>query len=77
MALKEQILKNELKRNFGCSISRFSTIEKMNKAKELLKNPQLPIYQIAEEVGYKNATHFTAAFKRYFGNTPKYFRNNL
>ncbi len=77
MALNEHILKKEFKRVFGYSVNRFSSIEKMNKAKDLLKNHQLPIYQIAEDIGYKNATHFTAAFKRYFGNTPKYYRNNF
>ena len=77
MALNEHILKKEFKRIFGYSVNKFSTIEKMNTAKDLLKNPQLPIYQIAEEVGYKNATHFTVAFKRYFGDTPKFFRNNF
>jgi len=49
----------------------------LSKAKNLLKNLQLPIYQIAEDVGYKNATHFSAAFKKQFGHTPKYFRSAI
>lgn len=77
IALNEHILKKEFKRVFGYSINEFSVNEKMNKAKDLLKSPQLPIYQIAEDIGYKNATHFTTAFKRHFGDTPKYFRNNF
>ena len=77
MTINEHILKKEFKRVFGYSISKFSTIEKMNTAKNLLKNPQLAIYQVAEKIGYKNATHFTVAFKRCFGETPKCFRNNL
>ncbi len=49
----------------------------MDRAKDLLRSTQLPIYQIADEIGYKNATHFSAAFKRCFGMTPKNFRNVL
>lgn len=74
VALNENILKKEFKRVFGYSINQFSTNEKMDKAKGLLQSTQLPIYQIAEEVGYKNATHFSAAFKRCFGKTPKKHR---
>lgn len=74
VALNENILKKEFKRVFGCSINQFSTDEKMDRAKDLLQSTQLPIYQIAEEIGYKNATHFSAAFKRCFGETPKKFR---
>lgn len=77
MTLNEHVLKREFKRIFGCSIAEFSTNEKMERAQDLLKNPQLPIYQIADEIGYKNATHFTVAFKRYFGMTPKYARNSI
>ena len=44
------------------------------KAKKLLEYSQKPIYEISEIVGYKNATHFTAAFKKQEGTTPKKFR---
>ncbi|MCX2679550.1 AraC family transcriptional regulator [Galbibacter sp. EGI 63066] len=77
LALNEYILKKEFKRVFGCSINEFYSTEKMNKAGELLKGTQLPIYEIAEEIGYKNATHFSAAFKRFYGKTPKKYRTAL
>ena len=77
VALNENILKKEFKRVFGCSISEYSTNEKMDRAKDLLRSTQLPVYQIAEEVGYKNATHFSAAFKRCCNSTPKIFRSIL
>ena len=77
MAINEYMLKKEFKRVFGYSINEFYAKEKMNKAKELLKSTQRPIYEIAGEIGYKNATHFSAAFKRFFGSTPKNFRNTI
>lgn len=77
VALNENILKSGFKRVFGCSIKEYEMNEKMGRAKELLYNSQFPIYQVAEEIGYKNATHFSAAFKKYFGVTPKKFRSTL
>ena len=77
MAINEYMLKKEFKRVFGYSINEFYAKEKMNKAKELLKSTQRPIYEIAGEIGYKNATHFSAAFKRFFGSTPKNFRSAI
>ncbi|MDY0779978.1 AraC family transcriptional regulator [Tenacibaculum sp. IB213877] len=75
--LNEHILKNDFKRVFGFSVNDFFNEEKMLKAKELLKNTKNPVYQIAEEIGYKNATHFSAAFKRKFEITPKEFREGV
>lgn len=75
--LNENVLKTKFKQIFNTTIHQFYTEEKMNKAKELLRITQMPIYEIAEEVGYKNATHFSAAFKRYFNEAPNKFRNKL
>ncbi|MCM5661415.1 helix-turn-helix domain-containing protein [Galbibacter mesophilus] len=77
MALNEYIFKKEFKRIFGCTINEFYMQQKMNKASELLRASQKPIYEIAEAVGYKNATHFSAAFKRVYKLSPKQFRNRL
>lgn len=77
VGLNETHLKKEFIRLFGCSMNEFSKTEKMTKAKDLLRGTQMPIYQIAEDVGYKNATHFSAAFKKYYGELPKQYRNFL
>lgn len=74
VGLSENILKVEFKRVFRCSISQYYLNQKMKKSKQLLQNTELPIYQIAEHVGYKNATHFSAAFKRKFNLSPKQFK---
>ncbi|MEO2063899.1 MAG: AraC family transcriptional regulator [Christiangramia sp.] len=75
--LNAHTLNNEFKRVFGCSINEFSISQKMEKARQDLENTNKMIYQIAEEVGYKNATHFSAAFKRKYRCTPRQFRNRL
>lgn len=75
--LNENLLKTKFKKLFDSTIHQFYLNAKMKKAKELLKMTQLPIYEIAEEVGYKNATHFSAAFKRSYKESPKEYRNKL
>ncbi|QTE22608.1 AraC family transcriptional regulator [Polaribacter cellanae] len=77
VGLNEFVLKKEFKRIFGYSVNQFSRKEKMRFAQNLLKTTQIPIYEIAEKIGYKNATHFSVAFKKYTGITPKKFRMRL
>ena len=72
--LSENLIKTEFRKLFNCTVNVFFKQEKMNKAKQLLQQTDLPIYQIADDVGYKNATHFSAAFKRFFKEKPKFFR---
>lgn len=73
--LNDTILKKEFKRVFNTTISEFSFSVRMNKAKDLLLHTNKPIYEISDIVGYKNPTHFSAAFKKNSRLTPKQFRN--
>lgn len=73
--LNDTVLKKEFKRIFNSTISEFSTSMRMNKAKELLLHTTKPIYEISDIVGYKNPTHFSAAFKKNSSLTPKQYRN--
>ncbi|MFV9552118.1 helix-turn-helix domain-containing protein [Algibacter sp. PT7-4] len=75
--LSENILKLEFKRVFNCTVNQYFLELKMKKAMYVLQNTDAPIYEIAEIVGYKNATHFSAAFKRFYNKTPKSFRNKV
>lgn len=75
VGMNTNTLNKEFMRIFNCSVYEFSISEKMEQARYLLNNTEKMIYQIADEVGYKNATHFSAAFKRKFKITPKKFRN--
>ncbi|SHH72509.1 response regulator transcription factor [Clostridium grantii] len=46
---------------------------KIDKAKELLKNKHYKIYEVAEELGYKDSRYFSHIFKKYTGISPKDF----
>ena len=68
------LLNEEFTQAFGMSVKAYGTQMKMERARQMLEQTDRLIYEIAEAVGYKNATHFTAAFRRYFGQTPRQHR---
>ncbi len=74
IGVNDFVLKKEFKSLFGKTIFEYAIELRMQKAKQLLHHSKKPIYEIAELVGYKNATHFTAAFKKIEGSTPKNYR---
>lgn len=49
---------------------------KMERAQQLLKNPDLTVSNISERLGYKDTTNFTRNFKKYYGTTPQAFRSS-
>ncbi|HVU55554.1 MAG TPA: AraC family transcriptional regulator, partial [Puia sp.] len=68
-------LKKGFRDVFGTTVFGYLLEERMNLAKRRLLEGHMPVAEIAIEVGYKNATHFTAAFKRHFGYLPSDLRN--
>jgi len=45
-------------------------------ALELLRNPEIRITDIAFDLGYNNPTHFSRAFRRLTGQSPRKFRQD-
>src|SRR5690606_34517165 len=66
----EQYLKRNYKILFGSTVFNYRLACKMEKAKELLLHGEYKIADVAELTGYKHATHFTSAFKKFFGYLP-------
>lgn len=64
------IFSRELKISFGD----YLTMIRMEKAKELLRDSHLKIYEVAQQVGYQNVSWFHVAFKKYTGVKPGEFR---
>lgn len=50
---------------------------RLNKAKELLLNPELSIYEVAYNVGFKDPAYFSRTFSEEFGTSPREFRNEM
>lgn len=64
------LFKEETGENFTDYISRM----RMEKVRELLDDPRLKIYEIADRMGYSNMTYFHGKFKEYFGVSPGDYR---
>lgn len=59
----------------GENFSDFLLAVRMKQAAELLNDISYKTYEISEQVGYSNPKNFTRTFKKFFGKTPKEFRN--
>jgi len=64
------IFKNET----GMNYSRYLTLVRMDKAKELLKRCDRNLTQISNEVGYDSTNYFTRLFKEVTGIKPSEYR---
>ncbi|MBW4081546.1 response regulator [Paenibacillus sp. S150] len=65
------------KQETGENITEYITKVRMDAAKELLKDLDLKILEVAEMVGYENATYFSTVFKKYAGMHPQKYRSLL
>lgn len=62
------------KKQMHTSIVNYITGYRMQKAKELLKNPAIPVTVVAARVGYGNYSYFSKLFKDTEGCTPNEYR---
>ncbi|THF77285.1 response regulator transcription factor [Cohnella fermenti] len=60
----------------GQHFSHYLVEVKMAKAAELLKDIRFKTYEVSERVGYSQAKNFTRTFKKYYGVSPREFRNS-
>jgi two-component system, response regulator YesN len=62
------------KKETGQTYMDFLTETRINKAKTLLRETSMKVYEIAESVGYQNLQHFGTIFKKRTSQTPKEYR---
>ncbi len=62
------------KRKTGKTIGEYITSVRMEKAKELLRDPQFKLYHVSEQVGYEDPGYFAKIFKKQTGATPSEYR---
>lgn len=68
-----QELSSVFAKTTGTTIEQYIIAQKIEKAKELLALNQLTAAEIAFELGYSSAAHFSNQFKKSTGQTPKHF----
>ncbi len=66
-----------IKEELGLSFSEYITCKRIQKAKELLADPDLSIDAVAEQSGYHDYFYFTKVFKKTAGISPSKYRKNL
>jgi AraC family transcriptional regulator len=65
------------KKSIGKSPHQYVLQSRIERSKQLLKQPALSIAQVAQGVGFQNQSHFTTAFRRIVGCTPKAYRDQV
>lgn len=73
ISLNEFKLKKGFKLCFGDTVRSYIIKLRMNHARKLLKSQQTSVSEVAYECGYKDVSHFSAAFKAFYGLSPKSF----
>lgn len=62
------------KKGTGKTINQYITEYRIEKAKELLKNPAVKLLNVSERVGYSDAKYFTRVFEKTTGLKPRKYR---
>jgi len=62
------------RRSAGCSPHEYITRRRLEKAKQLLSESDLPIQAVAHTVGYRTQAHFTRVIHEGTGTTPRRYR---
>ena len=65
------------KQSMGLSPINYITRQRMERAKRLLTETELPIAEIALRAGFSSQSHFTTSFRRLAGVTPSSFRRGV
>ena len=63
------------KKETGRTISEFVQITRIKRAKELLQDPNVKVYEVADQVGIQTTAYFTYLFKKLVGSTPQEYRD--
>ncbi len=65
------------KKATGLNFTEYVSRIRIEKAKNLLLNPNLRVSEIAFEVGFQSLTHFNRVFKKVLGRSPTEYRDRL
>ena len=65
------------KQSMGMTATNYIAERRIERAKRMLEETEMPISEIALRSGFSSQSHFTTAFRRLAGATPKAFRAAL
>jgi two-component system response regulator YesN len=70
-------LSGRFSRDMNQSFSVYLNNLRIDKAREMLKNVSLKVYEIAERVGIADVSYFNKLFRDYEGKTPLQYRREI
>src|ERR1700694_995158 len=64
------------KQSFGVPPHRYHMARRMDRARSLLQRPALSVTQIGIQIGFRETSSFTRAFRKFTGLTPTEYRRH-
>jgi len=74
LGLSERQTQRLLRDTYSSTFQRMKADAQMSAAVSLLRDPALSITQIAEQLGFSSPEHFSGAFSRHYGMSPRAWR---
>ncbi|WP_325200809.1 response regulator transcription factor [Oscillibacter sp.] len=75
LGLSEGHLSHTFKKETDYTLLNYLTRYRIHKAMELLRDCRVKVYEVAEQVGYRDITHFSATFKKLVGTSPSEYQD--
>lgn len=76
LGISEGHLSHIFKKETDYTLLNYLTRYRIHKAMELLRDCRVKVYEVAEQVGYRDITHFSATFKKLTGITPSEYQSS-
>ena len=74
--LSEKYVSQYFKEHFHITFSKYVTYLRLEHAKQLLQNSDIPVTEVAMLSGYQNVSYFIRSFKKTYGVSPLKYRKN-
>ena len=74
--LSEKYASQYFKKHFHITLSKYVTYLRLEHAKQLLQNSDIPVTEVAMLSGYQNVSYFIRSFKKAYGVSPLKYRKN-
>ena len=75
LGISEGHLSHMFKKETDYTLLNYLTRYRIHKAMELLRDCRRKVYEVAEQVGYKDITYFSATFKKVVGMSPSEYQD--
>lgn len=76
LGLSESHLSHVFKKETSYTLSGYLTSYRMHVAMQLLRDCRSKVYEVAEQVGYRDITYFSSAFKKAVGLSPSEYQKS-